>query len=385
LTFVNDAYCRYFGKSREELMGESVVSLLTEEKRAVHQERMDKLLHENPINTYEQKGVTGGGDLRWIRWTDKVIYDDNGDPVEIQSVGQDIHDRKMTELALKESEAKLSAVVNHARDSIFIKDLEGRYLLINPAGADVIGKPVHEIIGKTDAAAFNPEIGRQIQEIAKLVLEMNDIYTYEISRNIKGETRYFLNTKYPYRSFDGEVQGIVGVSRDVTEQKQAELALQDSESRLRAIIDNTTDAIFIKDVEGRYLLMNPAGCEIMGLPESAIIGKTDFDLLDDDAAREIQESDNYVQQTREPYIFEQTIRINDEAYTLIVAKTPYVAHNGDLIGTIAIAHNITERKKAEQALRESEERFRQMAENISETLYVFDPSSYKSLYISPVY
>ncbi|MBC8249244.1 MAG: GAF domain-containing protein, partial [Anaerolineales bacterium] len=110
LTFVNEAYCRYFGKRREELIGRSCMPLIPEEDREFVANQFTSLSMENPIVTYEHRVVAASGEIRWQQWTDRAIFDEQGRLVEYQSVGRDITERKQAEEEIKRRNRELTAL-----------------------------------------------------------------------------------------------------------------------------------------------------------------------------------------------------------------------------------------------------------------------------------
>jgi len=109
LTFVNDAYCRFFGKKPEELLGHKFLPLIPEENHKQVQKHFTSFSLENPVAEQEHRVIAPKGDIRWQKWINRAIFDSNGAIVEFQSVGRDVTERKKTEEALKEKEAQLEA------------------------------------------------------------------------------------------------------------------------------------------------------------------------------------------------------------------------------------------------------------------------------------
>ena len=107
ITFVNKAYCRYFGKSRRELIGKSFLPNLPESDRAFVLKQFSTLSRRRPAAIYEHQNIAAGGKLCWQQWSSRAIYSESGELLEIQSVGRDITDKKTAELALKASDRKL--------------------------------------------------------------------------------------------------------------------------------------------------------------------------------------------------------------------------------------------------------------------------------------
>lgn len=121
--------------------------------------------------------------------------------------------------------------------------------------------------------------------------------------------------------------------------------------QLKAIFETTPDAVYIKDLQGRYVLINPAGAAALGLAPEAIIGKTDMDLIGPEAARQISEDDRQVIETRMAHTFEDKPITGEEHRVFLSTKCPYFGPCGQLLGVIGMSREITGRKRMEEALR----------------------------------
>jgi len=135
-----------------------------------------------------------------------------------------VFELKAAQKALRESETRLRAIIEHTSDAIFIKSLDGRYLLINPAGAACVGRSVQEVLGKRDEELFTPETGAWIRARDQEVLAVGTLQTFEEPdlKTPDGTVRSYLTTKYPYRDAQGRIVGLIGISRDITMLKRAE-------------------------------------------------------------------------------------------------------------------------------------------------------------------
>jgi PAS domain S-box-containing protein len=134
--------------------------------------------------------------------------------------------RKRAEESLQENYQIMQAVFEGTSDAIFVKDLQGRYVMINSAGARVFGKTPGDVIGKDDTELFSAESARQIMEHDRQVTTSGKTQIYEEIGSALGETHTFLSTKAPHRDHQGSIIGIIGIARDITERKQAEVQLQ---------------------------------------------------------------------------------------------------------------------------------------------------------------
>ncbi|MDX2263251.1 MAG: PAS domain S-box protein [Gemmatimonadales bacterium] len=134
---------------------------------------------------------------------------------------------------LRRTATLLRAVVEETPDALFVKDQDGKYLLFNPAASRFVGKPVSEVLGQDDTAIFDPESARVAMDHDRRVMASGEADSEEEVLTAAGVTRTFLATKAPFRDGDGRVVGVLGLSRDITEQKEAEQALRQREVLLR--------------------------------------------------------------------------------------------------------------------------------------------------------
>ncbi|QWV91703.1 PAS domain-containing protein [Geomonas oryzisoli] len=148
--------------------------------------------------------------------------------------------KRKSQAALWESHALLKAVTEGIDNSIFIKDAQGRYQLVNGPGARRIGKPVAEIIGQDDEALFDPAAAEHIKWQDKIVMTKGEMLTFEETRLVEGKPRTYLTTKAPHLDANGEVIGVLGISHDITERKLAEEELQKSKDLLEERVKERT-------------------------------------------------------------------------------------------------------------------------------------------------
>jgi PAS domain S-box-containing protein len=147
----------------------------------------------------------------------------------------DIEDRKKAEIALKHTTELLKAVCDASVDGVFVKDINGKYLVCNPAAARFIGRPVDQILGMDDLALFDPESARILRESDTRILTNGVLETEEQTLTARGVTGTYLTTKGPYLDETGSTIGLIGYSRDVTESKRAEANLHLRDRAIRAV------------------------------------------------------------------------------------------------------------------------------------------------------
>ncbi|HMD17288.1 MAG TPA: PAS domain S-box protein, partial [Terriglobales bacterium] len=158
----------------------------------------------------------------------------------------------------------LRGITEGTTDSVYVKDLRGRYLMINSAFARFLGRTIEEVIGKDASEIFSGEGGRQIMERDRAVLQSEKTCTFEEVVMSAGAARTYLATKGPYRDANGQVIGLLGISRDITDRKRAEEEIRKSEQRLRIHVEHTPLAVIEWDLEHHVVAWNAAAERIFG-------------------------------------------------------------------------------------------------------------------------
>lgn len=167
----------------------------------------------------------------------------------------------------------LKAILDGTTDAVFVKDLDGRYLTINAAGASYVGRTIEEIVGCRDTDIFPAKTAQQIIAHDRRVMDCGETQSYEAVLPIGGASRVFLSTKTPYRDEEGRIIGLIGISRDITGRKEAERALHESEERLARILESAMDAIVTIDEHHVVHLFNAAAENVFRCAASEAMGK----------------------------------------------------------------------------------------------------------------
>lgn len=145
--FVNEAYCQYFSLDRDQILGKRFKPVIHPEDREMVDRAFQSLTQDNPTLMITQRIIIPDGSIRWQRWSDRAIFDENGKVVEYQSVGRDITEQKEAERALQESELFNRTLIEHLPDYIILYDRDGRIQYCNPSNAAALGYTVDEVIG----------------------------------------------------------------------------------------------------------------------------------------------------------------------------------------------------------------------------------------------
>jgi diguanylate cyclase (GGDEF)-like protein/PAS domain S-box-containing protein len=290
----------------------------------------------------------------------------------------DITERRQAEAALAAERDLLQALMDNIPDTIYFKDTSSRFTRINKAQAAVLGiTNPEDAVGKTDLDFQSSELATgfyvEEQEIVRTGTPLIDRVEYNPTDD--GRPRWFSATKVPILDKDGQVSSIVGISRNITERKQVEAALAAERDLLQALMDNIPDLIYFKDAASRFTRINRAEAGLLGVvtPEEAI-GKTDLDFQNRDLAQSFYEEEQHLVQTGESVI--NRIEFNptpeNQPRWFSTTKVPIKDEAGRVISIVGVSHDITKRKQAEEALRQSEERFKLMAWATKDAMWDWD-------------
>jgi PAS domain S-box-containing protein len=178
--------------------------------------------------------------------------------------------RGQAEVALQKNHSLLQAIIEETTDAIYVKDLQGRYIMINTAGASFMGKSVEEVIDKDDTELFGPDTARQIREHDETVIATGITQTYEESATTKGVTRIFLSTKWTYRDQQGVVKGLIGISRDITERKRAEEKIRHQNEYLTALHETMLGLMNRLDLDDLLKAIIVRAGALVGTPHGSI-------------------------------------------------------------------------------------------------------------------
>jgi PAS domain S-box-containing protein len=378
ITFVNDEYCKYFNKGYEELVGHSFLELIPEREHQGVKDHFKSLNKDNHIITYEHPVITPEG-VRWQRWIDQALFDEYDNVIEYQSIGVDITERKQAEEALREERDRAQTYLDVVGAIILVLDREGRVTLINRRGCEVLGYREEEILGKNWIASFIPERERDriSKGLARAIagkVHMGDLYENPILTR-SNEERIILWNNAVIRDTDGNLISIISSGEDITERKKAEEALQESEEKYRAIVEGIEEGYYEIDLRGNLTFFNDSLCQILDHTRDELGGANYRTFYGDGAMqKKVFQAFNEVYRTKKSanvYDMEIAGKDNEKKYIDISISLKYDT-GGKAAGFRGVVRDITERKKAEEAIRESEEKLSQIIQGCSIPVFVID-------------
>ena len=227
LTFVNDAYCRYFNKKRDELIGNSFMPLIPEDYHQIVMDYFLSLGSENPVATHEYSIIMPDGELRWNQWTNRALLDDNGQVVEFQGAGRDITERRMAEEALREAETRYRTLVEQIPAITYTATLEEipKITFVSPQIESILGVSPQSYIGNPlfwDRHMYSNDRDRVLKEIAYCHKTGEPFRSEYRMISKSGEIIWSRNEAIIVRSIDGTPLFFQGIMLNITERKHAE-------------------------------------------------------------------------------------------------------------------------------------------------------------------
>ena len=268
--------------------------------------------------------------------------------------------REWAQAELEYEKMLMDGLMEAIPDDIYFKDKQGHFLRINRAKAERSGlDSPDEAEGKTDEDFFQREHAENARRLEREILETGKPLIDREERLIwpDGHVSWVSATKVPLRKPNGDVIGTLGISRDITLHHEMAEALQHERDRLRTLIDNLPDYIFIKDGDCRFVTVNKAHVRMYGCEsEDDLIGRDDFDFAPEELARAYREDDLRVIQNGEVLMnHEEEVVTGGQRRCFLTTKVPLRNAEGDVVGLVGIARDITKRIQAERDLKAAKE------------------------------
>lgn len=359
LTVWNPGMERIFGVPEKEALGRSAFDVLP----SLRETGEDRLLREALAgNTVAAKDrpfhMAGGNQQRFADSYYSPIREEEGDGasrvVGGLAIVHDITERKQATEALLASEERFRTLVRDVKDyAIFMLDPEGRIASWNAGAERIKGYRPEEVIGR-HFSVFYPEEDVQSgqPERSLKIAAAEGRFEDEGWRVRKDGSRFWSHgIVTALRDDDGNLRGFTKVTHDITERRKAQEKLRESEDRLRAILNNSPNLIFLKDTEGRYLMVNREFERALGVTQEQVQGKSDHEIFPFEMAQACRANDLRMLQNRAPLASEEIISQKDGPHTSIVQRFPMRDERGEIYAIGGITTDITEQIRAAQSLR----------------------------------
>jgi PAS domain S-box-containing protein len=372
--YVSAAYEKVWGRTRESLYQNSRSWL-----DAVHpddrgQVRGNLLKRLRAGHDEEYRVVRPDGTVRVVRDRSFPIRDEQGRVYRLAGVVEDISDRKRAEDALRESEERHRTLFESTDEGIIVSRPDGSIISANPAAAKMIGCDSPEELMRMSTADFYADAETRRQVINE-VREKGYLKGAELkARTRQGTFRTCLVSLVGRFDNNGEIMRIDGLFRDITDRKRTEDALRESEERFRAIFESTTDCILVWDRDYNYIYANQASIDHVATTRDKVIRKNIRDGLGHipDFMRLWMSRVDRVFETGAPMRVEDAVPVGDRLVYSESVLSPIRDPRGKMIAVGVVYRDVTERKKAEQALAAEKERLAVTLQSIADGVIATD-------------
>ena len=373
IIYANPEFGRIVGYSPEEVLNRNFQDFLAEESREMTAERYrDRQAGRAVPDRYTIRLVRRDGVKRTIELSAVVFRETTG---RVQSMAQlmDVTERETAMTALQESENRYRTIFEQSRDVIYLSRPDGEVVEFNQAAVDLLGYTREEYLLLGDGKAYlDPE--QRVRQMAELE-EKGFIKDYEIGLRCRdGSEIVCLDTATVWRDEEGRIKGYIGTLRDVTESKMAEQALRESEERYQRILEASQDPMVLCGMDQRVIYLNPSFTRIFGWTMEELRGRRS-DFVPERYLQETLEMGAEVDRGESFSGFE-TRRYNKAGRLVDISLSAAVFRDreGNPLGSVINLRDVTRRKRAEEAVRESEEKFRNITSNALDGIIMVDPA-----------
>ena len=407
--FANSSFCRILELPVAQILGKTAIELVTglvatqganrlvDEKLGTQGMSHHELIMETGRQiVVEDEYHSSAGRRSCYHTVKSAVFGAYGQIVGTQGILFDITERKAVDEALRESQALYYSLVDQLPAGIFRKDGAGRYVFVNAWFCRLKDLVADQILGKTPLALAAYELARRgarplvgasetrlaVQGESHHQLIMRTGQTLEVEEEYPDETgkpQYLRVVKSPVFGPDGKIMGTQGMLFDITERKRAEAELAYERDLLRTLLDNSTDHIYFKDAQSRFIKSSQIQARQFGLTSAdELVGKSDFDFFTEEHARLAFEAEQQIIRTGQPMIG----KIEKESWQdgrreswVLTTKMPVRNKAGEIVGTFGISKDITALKQTEGELSYERDLLRALMNTIPDSIYFKDLQS----------
>lgn len=362
LTYLSPSVTAMRGYTVQEAMTQSLDETLTAESLQKVQKAFGNIMdlekngkvEKGRTITLELQYTCKNGSTILAEATMSFLRDPAGSAVGILGVARDITLRKVAEEELRKSEEKYRSLVETLRREYFFysHDLLGNFTYVSPSITDILGYSQEDFLTHFTHYLTDDPVNLEVSKYTELSMKgiQQPSYEVDIWHKIEG-TRRLEVSEHPVYDSQGNITGVEGIARDITEHKKAQMALALSEQRYRVLVESINDIIYKTDIEGHFIYASPAAVRIIGYPQEELVGKHFTELIRHDQRRLVEHY--YIRQFRERTLtsYKEFPIITKDDREIWIGQNVQLVYEGDQItGFQAVARDVTERRQAELAL-----------------------------------
>ena len=321
----------------------------------------------------EYRIIRPNGEIRWLYHRLRLIRDAKGEALRIHGLVTDVTEQDT--MRWGDGDQEFRALVENSPDIISRFDPQLRHLYVNPAVEQVTGIPAQTFIGKTNRElGMSQELVTLWEETLTCVFATGQERSIEFHFSVSSGLKFYQSHLVPEFNSDGTVGSVLCVARDITERQRAEEALHKSEERFRNLVETTSDWVWEIDENGFYTYVSPKVSDVLGYSAQELQGKTPFEFMPYREAYRITNFYSQLVSVQESFSCLETTRIHKAGHRVVMETSgvPIFDANGKFSGYRGISRDITERKRMEEALRESQQKYQALFEILPVGISIID-------------
>ncbi len=377
---------RLFGYTPNEIIGKNA-SILGPPGQTHDPNLILTELRTGAVSHYQAIWLKKGGIPLNVAVTVSAIRNVDGELVGTSVIVRDISERLRQEQSLRESAERFQALFERSLDCLYIHDFEGNFLDANPAALKLLGYEREDVASLSFASLLSADqMSKALEALKELAETGAQKNTIDLRLRAKSGAFVDVEAKGSVIPFGKTARAVLGVARDITQRKLAEAALRESEDRFRSLADGCPAIMWVSDAQGGLLFVNRTCRDFFGANYEDLEGGKWRPLLHPEDAADYLAALQCAVDAHAPFRAEARVRRADGEWRWVSSYAEArLSQSGEFLGHVGLSPDITERKQAEEALRESEEKFRQLAEQIREVFWITSPRGEQILYVSPAY
>jgi PAS domain S-box-containing protein len=263
LTFVNNAYCKYFDKSYDDLIGTPFMDLIDDCDKEFVKNSFDKVTKNTPFDHYDYKFIKNN-EVKWIHWSNRAIFDDWGNIIEYQSIGFDITERKCLEDKVRKSRNRYRAILDNLQEGFYQTDKDGRVIFVSQSALEMLGYSTRQEVLGTPIRDFFVEPENRETLISRLKSAGGKLYEQEVEiLNTNGEVLLISLNIQIILDESGNFNGTQGTFRDITEFKRRLNEI----IKLYHVVEGSQNALVLMELDGTIIYANQASLTVARSPE----------------------------------------------------------------------------------------------------------------------
>lgn len=384
IVYVNPAMCTIMGYSADELLAMSEVQILElthPDDRTIAQDRaVLRQAGESLSDIRDVRIIRRDGTIRWIQtFASSIEYD--GQPA-ILATSIDITGRKQAEEKLHVQERRFRSLIENSLDSISLLSADGVLMWENPAVERVLGYPPDEFLSRNIFELMHPDdLGWTSGLFSEVAREPGGQRRGIFRLKHRDETWRWIEATATNMLEEPSVQAIVVNYRDITERKNAEQELRESQAQYRSLVETSHDLIWAVDADGRFTFVNTAAINIYGFKPEELIGRFYFDIMDPDHDHLTPETFRAAMSSRTGFHAQEVHVRHRDGRQIVLSANSIVLRDQDglVIGVTGTSRDITEQKRAEEALRNERNLLRTLIDHLPDRIYAMDRQGKKTL------